>query len=66
MRKNTPALAKAGRGYPNMGKVLLVTTLGFAAVVITFLYMVPARYRPLDSNKTKCVIIDTLLGLAAK
>ena len=67
-QKRSGGLAKAGKDYPDMKKVLLVTTLGFAAVIVTefvFLYMVPARYQPLDANKTKCVIIDTLLGLAA-
>jgi hypothetical protein len=60
----TPHLNVAGRGYPNMTKVLLVTTFGFVAVILTefaFLFIVANRYKPLDANKVKCTVIDTLL-----
>lgn len=66
VKKNTPSVAMAGVGYPDMKKVFLVAILGFLSVIATeflFLYTVPARFRPLDTNQAKQTIIKSLLFL---
>ena len=66
VQKNTPSIAVAGVGYPDMKKVFLVAILGFLSVIATeflFLYTVPARFKPLDTNQAKQTIIKSLLFL---
>ena len=67
VKKNTPSVAVAGVGYPDMKKVFLLAILGFFSVIATeflFLYTVPARFKPLDTNQAKQTIIKSLLSLA--
>ena len=66
VKKNTPSVAVAGVGYPDMKKVFLIAILGFLSVIATeflFLYTVPAMFKPLDTNQSKQTIIKALLSL---
>lgn len=67
VRHKFPHLARPGVGYPDMKNVMLITTFGFAAVVLgefVFLYTVAARYKPLDGYKVNKTIIDELIRIA--
>lgn len=58
--------AEAARGvhYPAMGTVVFVSAMGFVGVVIAefvFLYLIAARYQPLDSYTVRRNIIEALI-----
>lgn len=60
-------VAKAGVDYPSMGNVIFISCMGFIGVVIAefvFLYTVGYFYEPLDNNKVKQSVIDSLLTYA--
>lgn len=59
--------AKAGVDYPSMGNVIFIACMGFIGVIIAefvFLYTVGYFFEPLDNNKVKRSVIDSLLTYA--
>lgn len=63
-RKIYGAEAVRGVHYPAMGSVVFVSAMGFVGVVIAefvFLYLIAARYQPLDSYTVRRNIIEALI-----
>jgi hypothetical protein len=64
MKAKRSATPSGTDNYPDPVHVLLTATFGFAAVAVcelAFLYMVAARYQPLDTTKTRNAILHALV-----
>jgi flagellar basal body-associated protein FliL len=62
-----PEVATRGVHYPAMGTVFFVSGMGFVGVVIAefvFLYLIAARFQPLDSYQVRRDIVQAIINYA--